>query len=52
MAWLQTLLGSVEFWMALSALAALLPGPQTRLFPLIFRAVAETLARRAAARKE
>ena len=35
---------SVEFWMGLSLVAAALPGPQTRLLPALFRAVANVLS--------
>ncbi len=41
------ILNAPEFWMGLSLLAALLPGPQTRLIPLLFRAVADLLQRNA-----
>lgn len=41
---LHALLRTPEFWMGLSVLAAALPGPQTRLLPALFRALARGLA--------
>lgn len=38
---MRELLGSVEFWMGLSLAASAIPGPQTRLLPVLFRAVAK-----------
>jgi len=35
-----TLFSNVEFWMGLSIVAATLPGPQTRILPVAFRAIA------------
>ena len=37
------LLGSSEFWMAISLVAAALPGPQTRILPALFRSLARVL---------
>lgn len=45
MSWLEVL-AAPELWMALSLLAALLPGPQTRALPVVFRAVARALGGR------
>ncbi len=44
MEWLISIFGSAEFWMGLSLIAAALPGPQTRLFPLLLRAVSKALS--------
>lgn len=41
------LVNTPEFWMGLSLIAALLPGPQTRLLPHLFSAIAAALRRRA-----
>lgn len=48
---LLEILKDVDFWMALSIVAAALPGPQTRLLPNLFKAVAQGLAKYAASRK-
>jgi len=40
------ILDNVEFWMGLSLVAAALPGPQTRLLPALFKAMANALAAR------
>ena len=37
----QDVLSNTEFWMGLSLLAAVLPGPQTRFLPGLFRALAK-----------
>ena len=39
MEWLINIFGSAEFWMGLSLIASALPGPQTRVFPMLFKAV-------------
>ncbi|MCH8842132.1 MAG: hypothetical protein IID61_04055 [SAR324 cluster bacterium] len=44
MDWLINILGSAEFWMGLSLIASALPGPQTRVFPMLFKAVSRGLS--------
>ena len=44
MEWLINIFGSAEFWMGLSLIASALPGPQTRVFPMLFRAVSRALS--------
>ena len=39
MEFLNEIFDSAEFWMGLSLIASVLPGPQTRVFPMPFRAV-------------
>jgi hypothetical protein len=41
---LLEILNSVEFWMGLSLVAAAFPGPQTRVLPRFFKAIAGMLA--------
>lgn len=43
MATVIDLLGSVESWMGLSLVATAVPGPQTRMLPALFRAVAKIM---------
>ena len=44
MDWLINILGSAEFWMGLSLIASAMPGPQTRVFPMLFKAVSRGLS--------
>ena len=41
------IINTPEFWMGLSLIAAVLPGPQTRLIPHLFGAIATALKRNA-----
>jgi hypothetical protein len=41
---LLDLLSRTEFWMGLSLLAAALPGPQTRLLPVLLRAIGRAVS--------
>ena len=43
MEWIASLIGSSEFWMGMSLLALAIPGPQTRVLPWLFRAIAQAL---------
>ena len=40
---MRELLGSVELWMGLSLVATGIPGPQTKVLPALFRAVAKLI---------
>ncbi len=41
---LIAILENVEFWMGLSLVAAALPGPQTRVLPALFKAIAQAVS--------
>lgn len=40
------LLQSAEFWFAVSLLAGVLPGPQTRILPGLFRAIGQVMSKK------
>lgn len=44
---LLSILDNVGFWMGLSLVAAALPGPQTRVLPALFKAIANMLSGKA-----
>lgn len=37
------MLGAPQFWMGMSLIALAIPGPQTRILPWLFRAIATAL---------
>ncbi|MDH4225323.1 MAG: hypothetical protein OEW12_06730 [Deltaproteobacteria bacterium] len=41
---ISQLFANSEFWMAVSGVALVMPGPQTRLLPLLLKAVAQAVA--------
>jgi len=45
---ITNLLFAPEFWMAISLFASILPGPQTRILPGLFKAIAAAISARAA----
>jgi hypothetical protein len=52
MDWIVSLFASSQFWMGISLIALAVPGPQTRVLPWLFRAIAQALPKSAPASPE